>query len=53
MKANAEPRLLSSLVGIDSGVLVSHHRLESFSHEIKCNGMTSFMGFMSICKFAI
>ena len=31
MKANAEPRLLSSLVWIDSGVVVvSKHRLESF-----------------------
>ena len=30
MKANAEPRLLSSLVWIDSGVVVSQHRLESF-----------------------
>ena len=30
MKANAEPYLLSSLVGIDSGVVVSQHRLESF-----------------------
>ena len=29
MKANAESRLLSSLVWIDSGVLVSQHRLES------------------------
>ena len=28
MKANAVPRLLSSLVGIDSGVAVSQHRLE-------------------------
>ena len=46
MKANAEPRLLSSLVWIDSGVVVSQHRLESFFHEIKCNGMTSFMEFM-------
>ena len=31
MKANAEPRLLSSLVWIDSGAVVSQHRLESFS----------------------
>ena len=30
MKANAEPRLLSSLVWIDSGVVVSQLRLESF-----------------------
>ena len=30
MKANAVPRLLSSLVWIDSGVVVSQHRLESF-----------------------
>ena len=30
MKANAEPRLLSSLVWIDSGVVVSQHRVESF-----------------------
>ena len=43
MKANAEPRLLSSLVWIDSGVVVSQHCLESCFHEIKCNGMTSFM----------
>ena len=28
MKANAEPRLLSSLVRIDSGVVVSQHRLK-------------------------
>ena len=31
MKANAEPHLLSSLVWIDTGVVVSQHRLESFS----------------------
>ena len=30
MKANAELHLLSSLVWIDSGVVVSQHRLESF-----------------------
>ena len=30
MKANAEPRLLSSLVWIDFGVVVSQHHLESF-----------------------
>ena len=30
MKANAEPHLLSSLVRIDSGIVVSQHRLESF-----------------------
>ena len=30
MKANAEPRLLSSLVWIDSGVVVSQHHLKSF-----------------------
>ena len=30
MKANAEPRLISSLVWIDSGVVVSQHPLESF-----------------------
>ena len=30
MKANAEPHLLSSLVWIDSGVVVSQYRLESF-----------------------
>ena len=47
MKANAEPRLLSSLVWIDSGVVLSQNRLESFFfHEIKCNGMTSFVEFM-------
>ena len=52
MKANAEPRLLSSLVWIDSCVEVSQHRLESFFHEIKCNGMTSFMEFKwsSFCQ---
>ena len=48
MKANAEPRLLSSLVWIDSGVVVSQHRLESFFHQMKCNGMTSFMEFMLV-----
>ena len=26
--------------------MVSQHRLESFFHEIKCNGMTIFMEFM-------
>ena len=46
MKANAEPRLLSSLVGIDSSIEVSQHRLESFFHEIRCNGMMIFMEFM-------
>ena len=46
MTAKAEQCLLSSLVWFDSGVVVSQHRLESFSHEIKCNGMTSFMEFM-------
>ena len=46
MKANAQPRLLSSLVRIDFGVVVSQHRLESFFQEIKRNGMTSFMEFM-------
>ena len=46
MKANAEPRLLSSLVWIDSDVEVSQHRLESCFQEIKCNGKTSFMEFM-------
>ena len=30
MKANSEPRLLSSLVWIDSGVVMSQHCLESF-----------------------
>ena len=30
MKANTEPHLLSSLVWIDSGVVVSQNRLESF-----------------------
>ena len=50
-KANAEPHLLSSLVWIDSGVVVSQHRLESFFHEIKCNGMTSFMEFMIETSF--
>ena len=38
--------LLSSLMWIDSGIVVSQHRLESFFHEIKCNGMTIFMEFM-------
>ena len=51
MKANAEPRLLSSLVRIDSSVVVSQHRLESFFHEIKCSGMTSFMEFL-FCTLA-
>ena len=46
MKANTELRLLSSLVWIDSGVVVSQHRLESFLHGIRRNGMTSFMEFM-------
>ena len=46
MKANAELHLFSSLVWIDSGVLVSQHSFESCFHEIKCNGMTSFMEFM-------
>ena len=46
MKANAEPRLLSCLVWIDSGVVVSQPRLESFFREVRCNGMTSFMEFM-------
>ena len=46
MKANAEPHLLSSLVWIDSGVVVWQHRLESFFHEMICNGMTSFMEFI-------
>ena len=41
MKANAEPHLFSSLVWIDSGVVVSQHRL-----ELECNRMTSFMEFM-------
>ena len=27
--------------------MVSQHRLESFFHEIKCNGMASFMELMS------
>ena len=49
MKANAEPRLLSSLVWIDSGVMVSQHRLEPLFHEIRCNVMASFMEFMIIC----
>ena len=47
MKANAEPRLLSSLVWIDSGTVVSQHCLKSFFHEIECNRMTSFMESMS------
>ena len=46
MNAGTEPFMLSSLVWIDSGVVVSQHRLESFFLEIKCNGMTSFMEFM-------
>ena len=46
MKANAEPRLLSSLVCIDSGVVVSQHRLWSLFYEIKCKGMTIFIEFM-------
>ena len=59
MKANAVSRLLSSLVWIDSGIVVSQHQLGSFLHEIKCNGITSFMEFMhhgliefsSICRY--
>ena len=27
--------------------MVSQHRLESFFHEMECNGMTSFMEFMN------
>ena len=46
MKANAEPRLLSSLVRIDSGIVVSQHLLESYFYEIKCNGMMIFVEFM-------
>ena len=36
MKANAEPRLLSSLVWIDSGVVVSQHCLESSCPVLWC-----------------
>ena len=32
--------------------MLSQHSLESFFHEIKCNGMTSFMEFM-ICDMEI
>ena len=46
MKANAELRLLTSLVWIDSGVVVSQHCLEFFPLH-KYNGMTSSMEFMS------
>ena len=46
LKANAEPCLLSSLVWIGSGVVVSQQHLESFLNEINCNGMTSFIEFM-------
>ena len=62
MKANAKPRLLSSSVWIDSGVVASQHWLTApiifgkmhflliseneFFHEITWNGMTSFMDFM-------
>ena len=53
MKANAEPRLLSSLVWIDSGVVVSQHRLESFFHDIKCNWITSFKEFMSFLTWGL
>ena len=53
MKANAEPRLLSSLVWIDSGVVMSQHHLESFVHEIKCNGMTSFIEFTQCIVWAM
>ena len=49
MKSNAEPHLFSSLVWIDSGVVVSQHRLQYFFHEIKYNGMTSFVEFM-LCR---
>ena len=38
--------LVNSHQRIDSVVVVSQYRLESFVHEIKCNGMTSFMEFM-------
>ena len=53
MKANAEPRLLSSLVWIDSGVVVSQRcgvtaSSGVFFHEWKCDGMTCFMEFMII-----
>ena len=46
MKANTQVRLLSSLVGIDFGIVVSQYRLEYFFHEVKYNGMTNFMEFM-------
>ena len=52
MKANTEPHLLSSLVWIDSGLVVSQHSSESFFHEIKCYGMTSFMELMLIFVFS-
>ena len=37
MKANAVPRLLSSLVWIDSGIAVSQHRLESSWNKMQRN----------------
>ena len=43
-------QMLSSLVWIDSGVVVSQHRLESFFHEIECNGMMNFMEFMLMVR---
>ena len=46
IKANAERHLFSSLVWIDFGVVVWQYHLEYFFHEIKCNEMTSFTGFM-------
>ena len=35
------------------GVVASQHSLESFFHEIKCSGMTSFMEFMTAahCRY--
>ena len=48
MKANAEPCLLSSLVWIDSGFVVSLDRLEYFFYEITCNGMTISMNSMKV-----
>ena len=47
MKANAELRLLSSLVQIDSVVGVTAS-FGVFFHEIKCNGMSSFMEFLCL-----
>ena len=45
---NAFWEIFMNSMKLDSGVAGSQHRLEPFFHEIKCNGMTSFMEFMSL-----